>query len=115
MPGLGVLEKEMIKKKRTVTEMYPEVRKEPPEGFRGKLKFNIETCIGCGICFRVCPAMAIEMVESDRTKTKKKPVFYYDRCIFCGQCAESCPTKSITFSKKYELADYDKKNMIIDE
>ena len=43
-----------------------------------------EDCIGCGECFKVCPAKAITMVD-------KKPVIDYKKCIRCFCCQEFCP------------------------
>ena len=43
-----------------------------------------EDCIGCGECFKVCPAKAITMVD-------KKPDIDYKKCIRCFCCQEFCP------------------------
>ncbi|WP_373484834.1 NADH-quinone oxidoreductase subunit NuoF [Acetobacterium malicum] len=56
------------------------------------LDFTIdpETCKGCGICAKKCPADAI-------TGEKKKP-YTIDtaKCIKCGACIEACPFGSIS-------------------
>ena len=31
-----------------------------PENFRGKIKYDRETCIGCKLCLKVCPSGAIQ-------------------------------------------------------
>lgn len=41
-------------------------------------------CIGCGECFRICPAKAIEMKNS-------LPVIDRSKCIYCFCCQEFCP------------------------
>ena len=43
-----------------------------------------EDCIGCGECFKVCPAKAITMVD-------RKPAIDYKKCIRCFCCQEFCP------------------------
>ncbi|MCS7132972.1 MAG: 4Fe-4S dicluster domain-containing protein [Nitrososphaeria archaeon] len=90
----------LIKKRATVLYPYREVEKiHLPDGFRGKIEFDRPKCIGCQMCFRVCPAKAIEIIEDERGK---RPIFLIYRCIYCGQCAEVCPTKAITLGKVFE-------------
>ncbi|HSQ49326.1 MAG TPA: 4Fe-4S dicluster domain-containing protein, partial [Candidatus Deferrimicrobiaceae bacterium] len=65
---------------------------------------------GCGICKKVCPAKAIEMVDVDG---EKRPQLELSKCIFCYQCAESCPKKAIKRSDIYELATTNKSTLCI--
>ncbi|WXG45883.1 MAG: 4Fe-4S binding protein [Candidatus Atabeyarchaeum deiterrae] len=109
----GRIFREAIKRKHRATVMYPFEKSEAPEGSRGKIEHFIEKCSGCGLCARDCPASAITMIDDTRTKTKKKPMFYYDRCLFCSQCEESCPTKAIKLTTEFELAGPDRSKMII--
>jgi formate hydrogenlyase subunit 6/NADH:ubiquinone oxidoreductase subunit I len=37
---------------------------------------------------------------------------FIDRCMFCGQCAETCPKNVIEMSKEYELAGFDRIEMV---
>ena len=45
-------------------------------------------CIGCKICVRKCPVLAIEMKDG-------KAVIDSSKCINCGICAKACPVKAI--------------------
>lgn len=72
------------------TRLYPEKQREPFERFRGKIFFENENCIYCGICERKCPADAIKV---DRKNTSWELNAY--RCIICGECSTSCPKKCI--------------------
>ena len=49
-----------------------------------------ETCIGCGLCARKCPAKAIEIQNH-------KPVWAKDRCILCLRCLHHCPKFAIQY------------------
>lgn len=53
---------------------------------------NLEKCIGCGMCSKVCPEGIVEM---KKIKGKNTPVTDYDFCKGCGICAEECPVKCI--------------------
>lgn len=50
---------------------------------------DIDKCIGCGNCARVCPESCVEMQKN------KKPKTDYDYCKGCGICATECPVKAI--------------------
>lgn len=112
-PGYFVVEvlRNLFKKRATILYPYREVEKiHLPEGFRGRIEFNREKCIGCQLCSRVCPAKAIEVIEDEKGK---RPVFLIYRCIYCGQCAEVCPTKAITLSKVFENIALRKEDLVV--
>jgi len=58
-----------------------------------KPHYDESKCIGCGLCEKICPDMAISMVEKNG---KKKIKIDYDFCKGCGLCAAECPMKCIT-------------------
>ncbi len=113
MPRPGAMQTEIlgtVLRRKTATIRYPFQEAVRPERLRGKIEHDIEKCTGCGLCSRDCPATAITMVESTKTKTKKKPEFRFDRCIFCGTCEAVCPKKAITMSTSFEMAAFDLKD-----
>lgn len=59
-----------------------------------KPKTNLEKCISCSMCERVCPEGCITMKEV-KNHEKNKPVTDYDYCKGCGACAAECPVKCI--------------------
>jgi formate hydrogenlyase subunit 6/NADH:ubiquinone oxidoreductase subunit I len=92
------------------TSMYPFVKPQLPDNFRGQPLFDIRLCVGCGLCGKECPSRAIEMVEVDG---KNRPQFRLDKCIFCYQCADTCLKKAIKTSTFYELASMNKSSLIM--
>lgn len=72
------------------TRLYPAAQREPFERFRGKIYFEKDNCIFCGICERKCPADAIKV---DRKNAVWELNAY--RCIVCGDCVSGCPKKCI--------------------
>jgi formate hydrogenlyase subunit 6/NADH:ubiquinone oxidoreductase subunit I len=96
------------------TILYPFKDREKvhvPEGLRGKLAYYRERCIGCSMCFRVCPSETVEMIEDARGK---RPRFYLDRCTHCQQCEDVCPTKAIELTKQFENLGFNRKEMILE-
>jgi len=84
---------------------------ETPQGFRGKIQYDKEKCIGCKLCIRVCPCGAIEFKEKE-----KKVKIYLSRCCFCSQCNDVCPVNCLSMSDEFLLADTDKysKDLIVE-
>jgi formate hydrogenlyase subunit 6/NADH:ubiquinone oxidoreductase subunit I len=113
------------------TAKYPFVKPQLPEDSRGEAVYQIKACnviclagkndsdltldinpivkTSCKVCFRDCPANAIEIVEVDG---KKRPQINLSKCIFCHQCVESCPRHAITSGDLYELATTSKSSLI---
>ena len=84
---------------------------ETPEGFRGKIQYDKDKCIGCELCIKVCPCGAIEYKEKE-----KKIKIYVSRCCFCAQCNDICPVDCLSMSNEFLLADTDKysKDLIVE-
>ncbi|MFM8437780.1 MAG: 4Fe-4S binding protein, partial [Candidatus Kapaibacterium sp.] len=67
-----------------------------------------ERCVACGLCSRVCPALAIEVRAGEtveRDKERYPALFEINmlRCIYCGYCEEVCPEEAIVMSKDYDI------------
>ena len=74
-----------------------------PAKLRGKMTYNRDTCIGCKLCLKVCPAHAIDFIEG----TKKIRIFV-GQCIQCGQCTEICPKQCLALSEEFLNATHDR-------
>ena len=93
------------------TRQYPEERWNPPSSFRGRPVLveenGVERCVACGLCARVCPALAIEVQAAETPLDKERYPERFEinmlRCIFCGFCEEACPEEAIVMSDEYEL------------
>lgn len=96
----------------TFTRQYPEEKWTPPPAFRGRPVLvqrndGTERCVACGLCSRVCPALAIEVQASETELEKERYPVKFEinmvRCIFCGFCEEVCPEEAIVMSDEYIL------------
>ena len=99
---------------RKITELYPDPVSsrqsgDLPKNTKGLLYNEIEQCIGCSMCAKVCPVNCI-LVDSQRIEFLQKEwvsIFDIDhlKCIHCGLCTEHCPTGSLTVTGRFELSD----------
>ncbi len=103
--------REMTKKPFTLK--YPEEREMVADNYRGVHKLDIETCIGCGACARICPNQTITMLEPSSKIGKKLPSINLERCLFCGLCEEVCPTKCLILTKNYDFERMDKREFVL--
>ena len=57
----------------------------------GTKKFHVtDSCIGCGLCERICPESAIEIKEG-------RPVWVKKDCTKCAGCINRCPKGAIQY------------------
>ena len=84
---------------RSSCEMYPAVPREAAPGYRGRIVYHADKCIGCGMCERVCSGNAItRTVEKVEEGDRITLTFNLGSCTFCATCADFCSTKAIEFS-----------------
>lgn len=58
------------------------------------ISIETKTCIRCGKCVRICPAMIFTQKNSER----EIEVQNVTSCIGCGHCVGVCPTSSVVHS-----------------
>lgn len=54
---------------------------------------NINECVACGSCVKVCPLNLINIEQGVFAKIN------LDRCVGCGKCAKTCPASVIEIQK----------------
>ncbi len=58
-----------------------------------------EKCTGCGICVKVCPFGAIELIDGKANIGEK--------CVLCGSCVKSCPVSAIVIDQEERTSSED--------
>ena len=77
----------------------------PAEGYRGRIAYDAEKCVNCGMCVKVCSPSAITRTFED-VEGGQKITYEFDltSCTFCGTCADFCSEKAITMTQDYHMA-----------
>lgn len=105
-----------------VTVEYPKEKLQTYPRFRGVHALLSDTdsgelkCVACMLCATICPSQCISVVGRQTSQGKSRPeTFDLDltRCIFCGLCEEVCPEAAIVMTRHYELATYDKSDLLL--
>jgi formate hydrogenlyase subunit 6/NADH:ubiquinone oxidoreductase subunit I len=97
------------------TMLYPFESVQLPETGRYLLHNEIEDCIVCDKCVKVCPVNCIDIepirspVEFGKTSDGKSRRIYaakFDidmaKCCFCGLCTTVCPTECLIMTPEYD-------------
>lgn len=117
--GMAITFSNMIQMPTTV--QYPDripvpVQETLPDGYRGRLSVNIETCTACGACEKACPIDVIDLKGARTERKKGLTLIYFNihhgKCMYCNLCVEVCPVDvdgetAIHFTKQFEGSTYD--------
>lgn len=123
--GLKTTLGQSVKPVKTIS--YPEEKVPVYPRFRGRHRLHrfedtgLEKCVGCSLCAAACPADCIRVVAAENTPEHRvsageRYAAVYEinlsRCIFCGYCEVACPFDAITMGNDFELADYERSDLI---
>lgn len=102
------------------TIQYPHETIPVPDNGRYQLHNEIEDCIVCDKCVKVCPVdcITIDPIKSSEEFGKTSdgtPKRIYaakfdidmSKCCFCGLCTTVCPTECLTMTKKFDFSTFD--------
>nr|WP_252737204.1 4Fe-4S dicluster domain-containing protein [Reichenbachiella agariperforans] len=120
---IGVADKDYFEHKEGIfTLKYPQEEFPVPDNGRYQLHNEIDDCIVCDKCAKVCPVNCIDIEPvrateeigktSDGTSKKIYPAKFdidMSKCCFCGLCTTVCPTECLTMTKEYDFSVFDLK------
>lgn len=104
----------------TATIEYPKQKIPVPEVGRYQLDVEIDDCIVCDLCAKVCPVDCIDIESIKATEaigqtsdgtTKRLYAAKFDidmaKCMYCGLCTVVCPTECIVMTNQYDKTVFD--------
>ena len=102
-----------------VTLQYPKEKLPVPDHGRYKLHNEIDDCIVCDKCAKICPVNCIDIEpiraveEIGKTSDGTSKRIYAARfdidmakCCFCGLCTTVCPTECLTMTDDYDFSTF---------
>lgn len=109
----------------TNTIQYPAQQLPTPEVGRYQLDVEIDDCIVCDLCAKICPVdcIDIESIKSTEgsigeTSDGSKKLLYaakFDidmaKCMYCGLCTIVCPTECIVMTNQYDRTVFELKDL----
>ncbi|WP_156510987.1 MULTISPECIES: 4Fe-4S binding protein, partial [Emticicia] len=103
-----------------VTLQYPHQTLPVPDNGRYQLDCEIDDCIVCDKCAKICPVDCIEIepiksAEIINYASDGSPIRLYAakfdidmaKCCFCGLCTSVCPTECLTMTNEYDFSVFD--------
>ena len=105
-----------------VTLEYPSLQIPTPVNGRYQLHNEMDDCIVCDKCVKVCPVDCIEIDPIKATglvgtASDGSPIRLYaakfdidmSKCCFCGLCTTVCPTECLTMTSEFDFSVFDVK------
>ncbi|MGH2749933.1 MAG: 4Fe-4S binding protein [Actinomycetota bacterium] len=118
LKGMRVLLKHLFKRNAVI--QYPEVKQDLSPRTRGVIALKEENCTVCMLCARECPDWCIYIDSHKETLPPKRQggrprkrnvldrfAIDYALCMYCGICVEVCPYDALFWSREFEYAEYD--------
>ncbi|WP_428330226.1 4Fe-4S dicluster domain-containing protein [Mucilaginibacter sp.] len=104
----------------TNTIQYPHQKLAIPEVGRYQLDVEMDDCIVCDLCAKVCPVNCIDIESIKATEaigqtsdgtTKRLYAAKFDidmaKCMYCGLCTIVCPTECIVMTNQYDKSVFE--------
>ncbi|MGH2695286.1 MAG: NuoI/complex I 23 kDa subunit family protein, partial [Actinomycetota bacterium] len=124
MKSMGVTFKHLFKRARANVIEYPDEKQDLAPRTRGVIALKEENCTVCMLCGRECPDWCIYIDSHKETLPPKREggrprkrnvldrfAIDFALCMYCGICVEVCPYDALFWSREFEFAEYDIREM----
>src|SRR5678815_3293499 len=109
--------------RKRITVQYPEQKPYLAPRYRGRIILSRdpdggERCVACYLCAVACPVSCIALQATEDESGRRYPEYFrinFSRCIFCGYCEEACPTYAIQLTPDFEMAAYNRQNLVYEK
>ena len=108
----------------TNTIQYPAQQLPVPEVGRYQLDVEMDDCIVCDLCAKICPVDCIDIEQIKATELigttsdgspKRIYAARFDidmaKCMYCGLCTIVCPTECIIMTNQYDRTVFELKDL----
>ncbi len=122
LKGMAVTLKHLFKHNTVI--QYPDEKQDLGPRTRGVIALKEENCTVCMLCARECPDWCIYIDSHKETLPPKREggrprkrnvldrfAIDYALCMYCGICVEVCPYDALFWSREFEYAEYDIRNL----
>lgn len=109
----------------TATIEYPKQKLPIPEVGRYQLDVEMDDCIVCDLCAKICPVDCIDIEAIKATEaigqtsdgtTKRLYAAKFDidmaKCMYCGLCTVVCPTECIVMTNQYDKTVFELNQLV---
>lgn len=102
---------------------YPDKMPYLAPRYRGRIVLTrdpdgAERCVACNLCAVACPVDCIALQKTETPDGRWIAETFrinFSRCIMCGFCEEACPTHAIQLTPDFEMAEYDRQNLVYEK
>jgi formate hydrogenlyase subunit 6/NADH:ubiquinone oxidoreductase subunit I len=118
LKGMVVTLKHLFKHNTVI--QYPDEKQDLGPRTRGVIALKEENCTVCMLCARECPDWCIYIDSHKESLPPKREggrprkrnvldrfAIDYALCMYCGICVEVCPYDALFWSREFEYAEYD--------